>query len=131
LKSSCPCGASNSPGGTPDSPVRPATVDCLLTSGAADCGRSPAVDHWRSRPLLRGLTGQSGGTPDSLVIFSGLASRKPLSDQFAECSSLSSAHRTVECGSAPLAAASLIMLQTCRIVAQSFSLYVYMIFMLL
>jgi hypothetical protein len=33
------------PFGAPDSPVRPDVADCLLTSDASNCGRSPAVDR--------------------------------------------------------------------------------------
>jgi hypothetical protein len=40
------------PFGAPDSPVRPVIQECLLTSSAAYCGCSPAVDRWWSRPLL-------------------------------------------------------------------------------
>jgi hypothetical protein len=69
---------------------------CTRQSGAtcrrslsSDLWRSDccAVDCWRSWPLLRCLTGQSGGTLDSPVIFSGWALRKPESSQFARCSS--------------------------------------------
>jgi hypothetical protein len=54
--------------GTPDSPVWSDVADCLLTSDASDYGCSPIVDRCRSRPLHRGLTEQSGGTPDNPVI---------------------------------------------------------------
>jgi hypothetical protein len=86
------------PFGAPDSPVRPVVADCLLTSDAGDCGCSPAVDRWQSRTLHRGLTGQSSGTPDSLVIFSGRASRIPEIGQFAECSSQGTGHCLVHTG---------------------------------
>jgi hypothetical protein len=62
------------PYGALDRPVPPNVADCLLTSDALDCGRSPTVDCWRSRLLHQGLTRQFGGTPDSPMIFSGRAS---------------------------------------------------------
>jgi hypothetical protein len=42
-----------------------------------------AVNRWRRWLLLRWCTGQSGGIPDSSVIFSEVALRKPESGQFA------------------------------------------------
>jgi hypothetical protein len=49
------------------------------------CSFVSTVDRWRSWSLLRWLTGQSDGTLDSPVIFSGVALRKSESGQFARC----------------------------------------------
>jgi hypothetical protein len=68
------------------------------------------VDCWWSGPLLRGLTGQSSGTPVSPVIFSGRVLRKPESGKFTESSSQGTGHYPVHTGQsgAPLAATILI-----------------------
>jgi hypothetical protein len=75
-----------------DSPVAHHTVWCvltlqfwLLTSAMFSVPPVSVVDRWQSWPLLRWLTGQSSGTPDSPVNFSGVALRKPESVQFARC----------------------------------------------
>jgi hypothetical protein len=86
----------------PDSSVRPVVADCLLTSDASDYARSRIVDRWAKLTIACCLTGQSGGTPHSPMIFSGRAPRILESDQFAECSS----QGTGQSG-APLSAASL------------------------
>jgi hypothetical protein len=65
------------PFAAPDSSVRPVIADCLLTSGATDCARSRTVDRWAKLTVACCLTEQSSGTPDSPVIFSGRALRKP------------------------------------------------------
>jgi hypothetical protein len=59
------------------------TVEVLCPLAAPD---SPVrSDFCTVHCSFRWLTGQSGGTPDSPVIFSGVALRKPESDQFARC----------------------------------------------
>jgi hypothetical protein len=70
-------------GGTPDSPVR--SDFAVLTSALFTVPSSAQSIVGCSWPLLRWLTGQSGGTPDSLVIFSGVTLRKPESGQFTKC----------------------------------------------
>jgi hypothetical protein len=66
--------------------------------------------------MLRWLTGQSGGTPGSLVNFSGVALRKLESGQFA---------RAAAWGSEKSSCAHSYMLQTFVEFPNSFLLYVY------
>jgi hypothetical protein len=110
--------------GAPDSPVGPIVADYLLTSDATDCKRSLAVDRWWSWPLLRGITGQSGGTPDSSVIIKNEHQEFPRAASSRSASAM--ALDTVRCATGSCKS---VLLQTYRIVPQSFSLYVYMNFM--
>jgi hypothetical protein len=80
------------PDAASDSPVAHRTVWCVLTLQfwlltsdfcTVHCSSVSAVDRWWSWPLLRWLTGQSGGTPNSPVNFSGVALRRPESGQYA------------------------------------------------
>jgi hypothetical protein len=49
------------PFGAPDSSVGPVVGDCLLSSDASDCGRSPAVDRCtETHRTVQRHTGQSG-----------------------------------------------------------------------
>jgi hypothetical protein len=93
------------PFGAPVSPVAHRTVRCdlssqivfwLLTLQTVD--QSTVVDQWAKMTVACGLTGQSGGTPDSLMIFSRGVLWFPEKGQFAECSSVTPGFgRQTEC----------------------------------
>jgi hypothetical protein len=105
-------------GGTPDSPVRPDVVNCLLTSDASDCC---AVDH--SRPLAE----------SSVALWAYRTVRWFLADERWEfpraVGSLGTSAWSPDTVWCAAGWCKLVLLQTCRIAPRSFSLYVYMNFM--
>jgi hypothetical protein len=93
-------------------PDRHYSVSGVPLTGGSDSARtvlhfssdSPAfaVDHCAKELLLRWCTGQFGGTPDSLVNYSGACLEKPESDKFETVRSWCTghcpvAHRIVRC----------------------------------
>ena len=112
------------PSAAPNSPVYPIVADWLLTSVLQTASQSAQSTIGRSWLLLCYLTGQSVGTPDSPVNFSGRAPRNLESVQFAECSA--GAPDSVRCATG---CSSSVLLQSCRIPPRSFSLYAYVNFM--
>jgi hypothetical protein len=95
--------------GAPDSPVRPDVADCLLTSDASNCGRSPAVDRC------------SEGSPDIahrtvrwFLVDERQNSRERSVRKVLQLGhrTLSGAHRTICCVTG---CSKSVLLQTCRI----------------
>jgi hypothetical protein len=84
-----------------------ASLATALTSARTvlHCSRSQrlfAVDRCAKEPLLRWCTGQSGGTPDSPVNYSGARSEKPEGGEFEVVRSWCTGHCPVCQTSAPL-----------------------------
>jgi hypothetical protein len=85
-----------------DAPLTTILLYRALFAHCSSVSSAFAVDCCTKEPLLRWCTGQSGGTPDSAVNYSGAALEKPETVEFDHVRSWCTghcpvAHRTVRC----------------------------------